>query len=143
MIEHTYSIEYIVVIIRTSFVFKSSESVRHSIPQSADSKRNFNLSHILYLSILIILFKWMDDCVFKVSFDLPIILFEIIEVMVEWKHLLNVFVSLISLGFDLALFYFFLLSIILMIVNAQRIDRLSDFKVWQLSIDLKDCFVDR
>ena len=142
MIEHTYSVKWIVLIFRI-FVLNGSEPMRESVPQGADWKSDFNLIHIFCRSIFVIKFEWMQDFIFKVFPDLPVTLLERVKVVVEWEHRLKVLVTLIFLGVDLALFNFFFLSDDGLTVSTERIDRLSGFKIRKLRADLEECVVER
>ena len=53
---------------------------------------------------------------FEIFLDLPVTLLKSIEVVVERKYWLKVLVTLNFLGVDLALFYFFLLSMAALLV---------------------------
>ena len=117
--------------------------MRHSVPQGADWKSDFNLSHCLYRSVSIIIFEWMQDFIFEIFLDLPVTFLERVKVVVEWEHWLKVFVTLIFSGVDLALFNFFFLSDDGLIVSTERIDRLSGFKIRKLRADLEECVVER
>ena len=85
----------------------------------------------------------MDYFMFEIILDLPVTLLERIKVVVEWEDLLKVLVILIFLGVNLALFYFFFLSIDGLIDSTERINRLSGFKERKLIIDLDECTVER
>ena len=75
MIEHTYSSEWFTCIIRICVLYHS-QSVRHSVPQSADQKDYFNIIHLLNWCVFMVLFKWMNDFMLKILLKLPVILLE-------------------------------------------------------------------
>ena len=85
----------------------------------------------------------MDYFMFEIILDLPVTLLKRIKVVVEWEDWLKVLVILIFLGVNLALFYFFFLSIDGLIDSTERINRLSGFKDRKLIIDLDECTVER
>ncbi len=140
MVEDTYWTEWIPFIIRV-WKCNNSNPMRQALIQSTDLKCHGDLFHVIKVCVLMIFFVWMKHFILKILFKLPVTLVERIEVVDEREHLVKVLRWFIS--FNLVLFYFFFLSVTDKIFSTKIINRLSCFKVRNLSINFEESFLKR